>query len=257
MSSLPFGTYNAQNANHISRHMCYVDYPQRTPVALNAIHWQIQSPNYAPALHDAPEQVNGLQADPADPARLANLTQRISVEPASITLDSSGRPLNPYGRTGIVGRGALPYWGPNLFGGLAVTRHDVDEKLEILLNAALPKNCPSMHIPHSPVRLDANRLPLEAAAKALAHTVEIRHASLIYRGYVDSSRNTDNAWEEWLLYHVHVSHGESLMINGRLGTSQKAPSLYWTPAQTALAKTEGGYESALGKAILNMPPEPA
>ena len=37
-------------------------------------------------------------------------------------LDSNGRPLNPRGRTGLVGRGLLGRWGPNHAADPIVTR---------------------------------------------------------------------------------------------------------------------------------------
>lgn len=40
----------------------------------------------------------------------------------SYAIDSEGRPLNPHGRTGIVGRGLLGRWGPNHAADPIVTR---------------------------------------------------------------------------------------------------------------------------------------
>jgi ADP-ribose pyrophosphatase len=62
-----------------------------------------------------------------------------SVNPAGITIDrqswiinengnnivyklDNGIPLNPFGRTGLRGRGALPRWGPNHYVVLIITR---------------------------------------------------------------------------------------------------------------------------------------
>ena len=70
-------------------------------------------------------------ADPATPDQ-AVLAKRTSYE-GPIDFDN-GRPLNPRGRTGLRGRGALGRWGPNLAADLLLTReHPVTRKLQIVL----------------------------------------------------------------------------------------------------------------------------
>lgn len=76
-------------------------------------------------------------------------------------------PYNPFGRTGVSGRGIFKYWGPNRFDVVVYTN----------------KN---NHI---------------GIVKKFYHKVKtLRNYSLIHSGYIDHPANTDNAWFEGNIY---------------------------------------------------------
>ena len=69
-------------------------------------------------------------ADPTDVSRV-DFNSRPSYE-GQIKLGKDGRPLNPYGRTGMVGRGLLGKWGPNHVADPIITRvHPEKATLEV------------------------------------------------------------------------------------------------------------------------------
>jgi len=57
------------------------------------------------------------------------------------SLDSTGRPLNPFGRTGLRGRGVLGKWGPNHAADAIVSRYIIGENgKQILQFVAIVRN---------------------------------------------------------------------------------------------------------------------
>ena len=48
------------------------------------------------------------------------------------SLDSEGRPLNPFGRTGMRGRGTFGKWGPNHAADAIVSRRTPDGRLQFV-----------------------------------------------------------------------------------------------------------------------------
>ena len=142
-------------------------------------------------------------------------------------LDDRGVPLNPLGRTGMRGRGALGRWGPNPFvhsvlarrdaegGGyrmLAVRRRDNERwaipELRVADVAALLADGAAGDDAWAAWVRDLQRLAYAhadgtasqaAAAEMLAAAAGA--STLLCGGYADDPRNTDNAWVEtsvWL-----------------------------------------------------------
>jgi ADP-ribose pyrophosphatase len=126
-----------------------------------------------------------------------------------ITKDpSSGRPLNPTGRTGYAGLGACSFYGPNLAADPIVTR-DGKHGPEVLLIQR--GDTGEWAIPGG--KLDAGEDPWQAAERELSEesgvNVDFSRAATLYCGYVDDPRNTDNAWFETAALHVHVTGDEA------------------------------------------------
>jgi ADP-ribose pyrophosphatase len=105
--------------------------PQRAPVADADVPWTSPLPHYAPPDYTASQVRRGPpRADPPSPAGLpfntldaAYRIDRRSASASAYAIDaSSGRPLNPAGRTGCAGRGLLGRWGPNHAADPVVTR---------------------------------------------------------------------------------------------------------------------------------------
>lgn len=141
------------------------------------------------------------------------------------SLNNDGYPLNPIGRTGIIGRGLLGRWGPNHAADPIVTRWkrnatgtpeiNKDTKKPILQFVAIERRDSGewaipggMVDPGETISVTLKREFMEEAMNALEkdkterEVVEKSMRELfekgeeIYKGYVDDPRNTDNAWME-------------------------------------------------------------
>ena len=163
------------------------------------------------------------------------LADRTHQPPSNIT-------RNPRGRTGAWGLGVLPRWGPNQALDLILTRHGpVDERMQMLLFKArngdwkmpgcLAKSAGKM------LRVEMRSLFEEKCVRGTYKTRpedyclqtpssdEARRDVLInelfsnpmnvtdvYRGYIDDSRNTDNAWVETTCCGYHCSRELGLLL---------------------------------------------
>lgn len=171
------------------------------------------------------------------------------------SLDSEGRPLNPHGRTGVVGRGLLGRWGPNHAADPIVTRWKVDEHgartldpqskkpvLQVVVvkrgdngEWALPGG---MVDPGEEVSATLKREFSEEAMNSLDvsedEVAKIRsqvnsafsNGLEVYRGYVDDPRNTDNAWMETVAVNFHDENGSGL-ARFKLSAGDDAAAVKW------------------------------
>ncbi|KAM4852552.1 ADP-ribose pyrophosphatase, mitochondrial-like [Thomomys bottae] len=149
----------------------------------------------------------------------------------------NGRPRNPVGRTGMTGRGLLGRWGPNHSVDPIVTRwkrdsmgntviHPVSRKNILQFVAIKRKDCGKWTIPgavmnpvetSSSLRKEFGEEALNALRKSRAerqmlekqlHSLFSQEQFVIYKGYVDDPRNTDNAWMETEAVNFHDDTGE-------------------------------------------------
>lgn len=151
-------------------------------------------------------------------------------------LDAQGMPMNPVGRTGLRGRGALPRWGPNHYVLFIITRwqrakvHLVGGKgLEVVLmrvfrtdHFSLPGDFVPGEDKYATLKLlfkpeMVSKCETEDDVKEFFRgchteeegvdepTVEIRQ-----RGYMDDPMNTDHCWREIELWNVHYHGADSL-----------------------------------------------
>lgn len=147
-------------------------------------------------------------------------------------INEDGYPLNPVGRTGIVGRGVLGRWGPNHAADPIVTRwkRDSNDMLEINKTTNKPvlqfvaiqrRDCKEWAIPGGMVdpgeliSVTLKREFMEEAMNLLENDFAKRKemeanmnlfftkGTEIYKGYVDDPRNTDNAWIETVALNFH------------------------------------------------------
>lgn len=144
-------------------------------------------------------------------------------------------PLNPCGRTGLVGRGVLGRWGPNHAADPIVTRwktfennhvlHEQSHKPIIQFVAIQRKDSGEWALPGGMVdceELVSNTLKREFMEEAMnllekseGEAVKIKleieevfkKGVEVYRGYVDDPRNTDNAWMETVATLFHDETG--------------------------------------------------
>ncbi|KAK3707786.1 hypothetical protein QZH41_000342 [Actinostola sp. cb2023] len=143
---------------------------------------------------------------------------------------------NPRGRTGITGRGALGRWGPNHAGDPIVTRwkhtsegHKFYKNDKPILEfvAIKRRDNGQWAIPGGMVdpgdsvsntlRKEFGEEALnsmeasEEERKELSNTVNelFKGGDMIYKGYVDDPRNTDNAWMETIAVNFHDDTGKA------------------------------------------------
>lgn len=106
------------------------DGPNRFPVDDSHVPWSVPFPEYKPVFYEAPVLATGpVWAD--DPKKLESIKfntidgstkiDRTSAH-GPYTISQDGYPLNPMGRTGIIGRGLLGRFGPNHAADPVVTR---------------------------------------------------------------------------------------------------------------------------------------
>uniref|UniRef100_A0A1B6D243 Nudix hydrolase domain-containing protein n=1 Tax=Clastoptera arizonana TaxID=38151 RepID=A0A1B6D243_9HEMI len=147
-------------------------------------------------------------------------------------------PLNPIGRTGLKGRGILGRWGPNHAGDSFVTRwkrkpnneieYDSVTNKPVLQFVSIQKKSGEWGFPGGmvdPGENVTNTLKREFIEEALNDFVQypdrlsrILHkldlffskGRLIYKGYVDDPRNTDNSWVECIVVHFHDDSGDMI-----------------------------------------------
>jgi len=281
---------------HLSKHP---KYPARAPV--RNVNWKVPEPNYAPVEfthqsvydNDSTKKKEGGWADPEFSKKFQEEVLKTRTSNAlelggSLVFDpTSGRPLNPAGRTGISGRGLLGKWGPNQAADPIVTRfHPETGVLQVALIQR--EDVGTWAIPGGMVddgELISQTLKrefLEEAAKdpdkerqgELKEKLDDLFASVsndddfVYIGYVDDPRNTDNAWMETVAVHYHISDptlASGLELSGRddavnsrwINVDDAAPEFKALYANhrlfvyLALAKNDEAWHSTLSKIILS------
>ena len=128
---------SAAPAAHVKARGPHPQYPPRFSVPTGKVAWSVPWPEYSPV--DFTHQVVRGQpewADPPDPRAVSSATwsARVSYEEGGFSRDeTSGRPLNPRGRTGMSSRGLLGVWGPNHAADPIVTRyHPTTHQLQMV-----------------------------------------------------------------------------------------------------------------------------
>ncbi|XP_021574503.1 ADP-ribose pyrophosphatase, mitochondrial isoform X2 [Carlito syrichta] len=170
---------------------------------------------------------------------------------------------NPAGRTGLVGRGLLGRWGPNHAADPIITRwkrdssgnkilHPVSGKHILQFVAIKRKDCGEWAIPGGMVdpgekisatlKREFGEEALNSLQKSGAEKREIEEQLhklfsqehlVIYKGYVDDPRNTDNAWMETEAVNYHDETGE-IMDNLTLEAGDDAGKVRWVDISNRL-----------------------
>ncbi|XP_054028610.1 ADP-ribose pyrophosphatase, mitochondrial [Dryobates pubescens] len=220
---------------------------RRSPVPRAKVGWQTEWEDYRPVEYTAGAVLAGPSwADPQidEEGFAPKFNQRDGeVDRQSLHglyLVENGRPRNPAGRTGLTGRGLLGRWGPNHAADPVVTRwkrdgsgqkvaHPVSGKHILQFIAIKRKDCGEWALPGGMVdpgekisatlKREFGEEALNALQKSPEEKAELEQQLqklfsqehfVVYRGYVDDPRNTDNAWMETEAVNYHDETGESM-----------------------------------------------
>ena len=180
--------------------------------------------------------------DPVDAHDITADTWHSRLSTYPYVLDhSSGRPLNPFGRTGLQGRGKLYYWGPNHAADCVLLRQH-DGALQLLVikrgdtgelalvggmidKGETPEQCIKREFGEEamgvPEEKDSNSQGATADQQRVLDAIFApSNTRCVYRGYVDDARNTDNSWLETAAFlfelpdSVKVQDVERLFVGG-------------------------------------------
>ena len=196
----------------------------RFPVPDNKLDWRTKFKDYNPVYYDNPRYK--LFNEPADPYLVHHFNENIDgVNRQSNTAEYvviEGKPLNPKGRTGMSGRGELERWGPNHVSVSLVSRWARKEgKLVTINNQRILEvivvrrggsdkwDLPGGYIRENESISSAHKRTFLETAMALSKKSEEEKLKLqqqvdswmhsgivLYKGYFDDARNTDNSWIE-------------------------------------------------------------
>jgi ADP-ribose pyrophosphatase len=181
--------------------------------------------------------------DPSDVASIADWKSR---PPSShffvLTPPPSLCPLNPFGRTGLRGRGKLYRWGPNHAADCILTRAGEGGERELLVirrgdtgewalpggmidEGETPEECIRREFGEEVMGVDDGSegrkgTPTPSQEAVLSSLFAPSNVRVSYRGYVDDGRNTDNAWMETAAFSVewpaslNRESAQSLFVGG-------------------------------------------
>jgi len=223
------------------------------------VFYEIDYSSYAPTAYESEVLQTAEWADTAavDSLKFNVLDQNIdrrSFEGIYRLDGETGRPLNVKGRTGVVGRGILGKWGPNHAADPIVTKWARNEDGGIVVNEesgkpvlmfiaikrddngqwALPGGMvdPGENITDALKReFGEEAMNTDAHPDRAAAIDQIFHSGhLIYQGYVDDPRNTDNAWMETQAVNFHVEKDQL----DKLESGSDATSVEWTTLDSKL-----------------------
>ncbi|KAF7658007.1 hypothetical protein LDENG_00019260 [Lucifuga dentata] len=168
----------------------------RFPVPEEKVPWEVSFSSYMPpyyASEDSGDHVDGSESEALDNYR------------------------NPGGRTGIRGQGALRCLGPNMNVDLVLTRWRDSERSVLEFLAIWDKSQAAWDLPGGPVQSGEN-LPV-SLKKIMGNKLyekinaKVLEGTKVFEGYVDDSRNTDNAWVETTALTIHLNSTSALMVD--------------------------------------------
>uniref|UniRef100_A0A8C5Q425 Transient receptor potential cation channel subfamily M member 2 n=1 Tax=Leptobrachium leishanense TaxID=445787 RepID=A0A8C5Q425_9ANUR len=222
----------------------------RFPVPDEKVPWEVEFNIYHPPFYTAIRKGKP-SSDPITDSLDSLLKLKYNTMDGSINRQSvcatyvvlDGLPLNPFGRTGLRGRGSLRWFGPNHAMHFIITqwRRNKDgsinikkakKMLEILAikynssdHWALPGGSlePGETLPHKLKQI----LKSEFTEKFKDMS---REGTEVYKGYVDDPRNTDNAWIETSAVSLHFkcqADPELHQLNQNIQSSDPEMCIRW------------------------------
>ena len=228
-------------------------YPMRFKVPVSLTPWRTAFRDYKPV--DFTHEVVRKNPPWADNVKVDKETVKTRVTwscgrfnrslKAAKLIAKNGRPRNPVGRTGMIGRGLLGKWGPNYAADPIVTRYDPMRAAQLQVVTVVRRDTGENALPGgmvNPCQTVPQTLKAEFKEEALRQLegnalmtadIEARVDKLfhggrdIYKGYVDDPRNTDNAWMETRAVHFHIKSDDPL-VSMPLAAGDDACAVEWT-----------------------------
>ncbi|MCP4504278.1 MAG: NUDIX domain-containing protein [Deltaproteobacteria bacterium] len=228
-------------------------YPSRFHVPDDKVQFSVAFPSYAPKQHTADIVLSQFTqhgatgwADPPEPLR-ENLTSGRELK--SQNLDDDGLPKYPEGRTGLLGRGLLGRWGANIAADVVLTKGRGDD---VKVLCILRRDKAEWALPGGMV--DEGETNSQAAERELREEcgvqIDFSKTVLIYAGYVDDPRNTDQSWMETFAFHFHfddddvanalspVAGDDAAEVQWRSAAFENLGALYASHARLVIAAVE-------------------
>lgn len=138
----------------------------------------------------------------------------IEVESITDNYVSAMLPCNPFGPTGIGGRGLLGKWGPNHAADPIVITLDSCRNVYQLLVIERADTSGVWALPGG--MQDTNECISRTVTRELKEEtnliLDIEHAQFIYSGYVNDPRNTDHAWMETCVYLFNINEEQRQLL---------------------------------------------
>nr|XP_058966084.1 ADP-ribose pyrophosphatase, mitochondrial-like [Pocillopora verrucosa] len=220
---------------------------KKFPVPAEFVDWKVPFPEYKPVDYTSKHILQmPPYADPDIRKGPANVPLKFNALDTTYNTDRKsyigeyevvqGVPRNPVGRTGMIGRGDLGRWGPNHAADPVVTRWKRDSSGEKVMKEGKPvleivaiqrRDCKEWALPGGmvdPGDTVTNTLKKEFGEEAL-NSLEVspeenkriqeslehlfHHGTLVFQGYIDDPRNTDNAWMESQAVNFHDDSGNA------------------------------------------------
>lgn len=231
-------------------------YPARASIGgMQNVPWRVPHPSYTPTFFTHPSIVDAKWADKdittmtseqRDQLRFRRSKSGRSVSTLACLgfVNQSGLPRNPVGRTGMCGRGLLGRYGPNFAADPIVTRHKPGDPSTLQMVTITRRDTGELAIPGGMVECDETvsdtlrkefkeealrskegnpKMTMELQAKI--DTVFQKGGIMIYSGYVDDPRNTDDAWMETEVRLFHLDADLAAQIP--LEAGDDAHSVAW------------------------------
>lgn len=184
----------------------------------------------------------------------------VTLKDADIIFDDEERPLFPYGRTGIRGRGLLGRWGPNFAADPIITRfHPSTGCLQVLL--VVRRDTSELALPggmvdpgHSLSETFKKEVTEEALKPDGAVDILMSNCDMgvIYMGAVDDPRTTDNAWIETVAKHFHASPDIATKLVLETADVAEIKDVNWYNAEDVVGNMYASHGSWLRKVMRNM-----
>lgn len=136
------------------------------------------------------------------------------IESISDNYVSAMLPCNPFGPTGIGGRGLLGKWGPNHAADPIVITYDSFRNVYQLLVIERTDTPGIWALPGG--MQDTNECISRTVTRELKEEtnliLDIEYAQFIYSGYVNDPRNTDHAWMETSVYLFNINKEQRQLL---------------------------------------------
>lgn len=204
-------------------------YPERFPVPDDKAAWNTgysYAPDYFVADVVLAQDSSVKPGGWADPEDIDKLEREIHSYEGEVQFDDQGHPRNPYTRTGLKGRGLLGKWCANFAADPIISRINPDTgAFEIVVIERSDTH--EWAIPGGMVDEgeDVSQTVEREFMEEAGASVDMSEAELVYQGYVDDPRNTDNAWMETTAKHLHLDGELASQLSLQAGDDAK--SVQW------------------------------